>query len=102
MLEPLAEKIARSLHGKEPRGVETRVEGVGAFRQIFAQQMARHLARRRKEQVDGLFIDAGFIYATGSERDGDLLRATTSGTSIAASFSGGTLTLTPNAATKFS
>jgi len=33
------------------------------------------LLRRRKDQVDGLFIDAGFIYATGSERDGDLLRA---------------------------
>jgi serine/threonine protein kinase len=33
------------------------------------------LLRRRKEQVDGLFIDAGFIYATGSERDGELLRA---------------------------
>jgi serine/threonine protein kinase len=32
------------------------------------------LLRRRKDQVDGLFIDAGFIYGTGGDRDADLLR----------------------------
>ena len=33
------------------------------------------LLRRRQQQIDGLFIDAGFVYTTGPNRSGELLRS---------------------------